>query len=227
MISSLAYNSSSNEVGGSIVLFEHARYFGKYQNYSIIPGQLGEVPYVGNDFNDLASSALIIRRFPNETTPVSLSTLVPHSAITDIVNARPRLARPVTLPSPGTCGRLVVHRTTGILMMSIALSSTSMYPSTCIPRGLGPITTRRFASSFTSTWIRAESSKDTSRTGVITSKAARFRERWPLDSEAPFPLPSRRSTLLCHELLIWQTWAHRTHMCTTCQAGSRCRKCFR
>lgn len=82
MISSIAYNSSANEVGGQVVLFEHARYFGKYRNYPVIPGHLGQINYVGNDFNDIASSALIIRRFPKETTPVSLSSLVPKSAIT-------------------------------------------------------------------------------------------------------------------------------------------------
>jgi len=90
-ISSIAYNSSRNEIGGSIVLFEHARYFGRYRNYPIIPGQRGEINYVGNDFNDLATSALIVRRFAKETKPVALSSLIPKSAITDIVNATPRV----------------------------------------------------------------------------------------------------------------------------------------
>jgi hypothetical protein len=92
MISSIAYGASGNEVGGSVVLFEHARYFGRYRTYPVIPGQTGQISYVGNDFNDIASSALIIRRFPKETTPLSLSNLVPKSAITDIVNATPKVS---------------------------------------------------------------------------------------------------------------------------------------
>lgn len=91
MISSIAYNSSQNEVGGQIVLFEHARYFGRYRNYPVIPGHPTQINYVGNDFNDLATSALIIRRFAKETTPLALSSLVPKSAITDIVNATPKV----------------------------------------------------------------------------------------------------------------------------------------
>jgi hypothetical protein len=91
LISSIACNSSLNEVGGSVVLFEHARYFGRYQNYGLIPGRRLDIHYVGNDFNDITSSALIIRRFPKETRPVTLSSLVPQSAIADIVNATPRV----------------------------------------------------------------------------------------------------------------------------------------
>lgn len=91
VISSIAYNSSLNEVGGAIVLFEHARYFGRYQNYPVIPGKRMEVHYVGNDFNDIATSALIIRRFPKETRPVTLSSMIPKSAIADIVNATPKV----------------------------------------------------------------------------------------------------------------------------------------
>jgi hypothetical protein len=91
MISSLAFGESQNEVGGAIVLFEHARYFGRYRVYIPTPGQSTSIHYVGNDFNDIASSALIIRRFARETQPVSLGALVPKSKITDIINATPKV----------------------------------------------------------------------------------------------------------------------------------------
>ncbi len=91
IFSSLTFGASGEETGGVVLLFEHVRYFGKYRAYIPTPGKTTFVNYVGNDFNDLTSSALIVRRFPKETSPISLSTLVPKSAITDIVNATPKV----------------------------------------------------------------------------------------------------------------------------------------
>jgi hypothetical protein len=91
IFSSLSFGASENEVGGAVLLFEHERYFGQYRAYIPTPGRITFVNYVGNDFNDMASSLLIVRRFPRETPPVSLGSLVPKSAIIDIVNATPKV----------------------------------------------------------------------------------------------------------------------------------------
>lgn len=93
IFSSLSLGASSDEVGGVVLLFEHERYFGQYRAYIPTPGRTNDVNYVGNDFNDMTSSALIVRRFARETSPVTLGALVPKSSITDIVNATP-LVRP-------------------------------------------------------------------------------------------------------------------------------------
>lgn len=87
-ISSLSYNAHTDEAGGSIILFEHAGYRGRYRNFPVIPGHRQDVWFIGNDFNDTTSSSLIIRRWPNETRPLSLSALVPQAQIADIVNAQ-------------------------------------------------------------------------------------------------------------------------------------------
>jgi hypothetical protein len=91
-ISSLTVTATSNEVGGNVILFEHAGFVGRYQNYGVrvpprIDGNVEEdVSYVGDDFNDIASSILVVRRFANETAPVSISGLIKPSDILDIVN---------------------------------------------------------------------------------------------------------------------------------------------
>ena len=91
-ISSLSVTCTSNEVGGNTILFEHAGFVGKYQNYGVRvpPGIHGyveeDVSYVGDDFNDLASSILVVRRFANETAPVSIGGLIKPGDILDIVN---------------------------------------------------------------------------------------------------------------------------------------------
>jgi hypothetical protein len=95
-ISSLTCSCTSDEVGGNFCLFENARFFGRYQNYALtVPPDLGpggyaeeDVSYVGDSFNDITSSILLVRRFANETRPVSVSGLVPQSDITNIVNAQ-------------------------------------------------------------------------------------------------------------------------------------------
>lgn len=86
VLSSLTYGCSINEAGGSVVLFENIDYEGRYRNYAAAPGQFANVPYVGDDFNDVTSSSLLIRRFPNETSPRSIGALVPPGDITDIIN---------------------------------------------------------------------------------------------------------------------------------------------
>jgi hypothetical protein len=93
-ISSLTFSATSDEVAANVCLFEHAHFIGRYQNYALtVPtGRDGyaseDVSYVGDDFNDITSSILVVRRFENETTPVSVGALVPRSSIADIINAQ-------------------------------------------------------------------------------------------------------------------------------------------
>jgi hypothetical protein len=97
-ISSLICSCTSDEVAGNFCLFENADFIGRYQNYAVTvpPGIDGwveeDVSYVGNDFNDITSSILLIRRFPDETSPVSIGGLVPQSDITNIVNAQSQVS---------------------------------------------------------------------------------------------------------------------------------------
>jgi hypothetical protein len=82
-ISSVQFGSTGNEAGGHVVFFEHVQYGGRYRNFSVPRGGQRDVPWIGGDFDDLASSALIIRRFPNELPPVSVArnmTIPPLSA---------------------------------------------------------------------------------------------------------------------------------------------------
>jgi hypothetical protein len=91
-ISSLIFSATRDEVAANVCLFEHAGFVGRYQNYSLtVPRGLNgyveeEVSYVGDAFNDITSSILVVRRFANETTPVSVGALVPQSSIIDIIN---------------------------------------------------------------------------------------------------------------------------------------------
>jgi hypothetical protein len=90
-ISSLSLACTGEEVGGNIALFENAGFVGRYQNYGVtLPAGANlveeDVSYVGDDFNDITSSFLIVRRFANETSPVSLKALIPPDKITAIVN---------------------------------------------------------------------------------------------------------------------------------------------
>jgi hypothetical protein len=91
-ISSLTVTCASNEVGGNVILFENANFIGKFQNYGVAvpPGINGfveqDVAYVGDDFNDITSSILMVRRFAGETRPVSIRGLIKPSDLTDLVN---------------------------------------------------------------------------------------------------------------------------------------------
>lgn len=89
-ISSLKAGCSRNEVGGYVLLFENASFEGKFQKYTLTgPSQTeDDVSYVGGDFNDITSSTLIVRRFPNETSPVSIGSLIPQQSILDIINSQ-------------------------------------------------------------------------------------------------------------------------------------------
>jgi len=89
-ISSIEFGSSVQEVGGQVVLFEHTRYDGNYINFTVPPaGGRTRLPWIGSGMNDRASSALIIRRFLNETAPVSVASLLDRQRIVDAVMQMP------------------------------------------------------------------------------------------------------------------------------------------
>jgi hypothetical protein len=97
-ISSLVCSCTSNEVAGNFCLFENADFNGRYQNYHLtVPSGINgyveeDVSYVGDDFNDITSSILLVRRFANETAPTSIGALVPQNDIANIVNAQSQVS---------------------------------------------------------------------------------------------------------------------------------------
>ncbi len=97
-ISSLIATCMADEVGGNVILFENAGFVGNYQNYALtVPPGVNEyvseeVSYVGDAFNDITSSILIVRRFANELAPVSIGSLVPQRQISAIVNGQSQVS---------------------------------------------------------------------------------------------------------------------------------------
>jgi hypothetical protein len=89
-ISSLWVAASADEVGGSVIVFEHDRYFGRYARFDATPGSTANVPYVGGFMNDRTSSILIVRRFWDEMS-VFLSDLVSHDSIKAAVAKQPHI----------------------------------------------------------------------------------------------------------------------------------------
>jgi len=87
-ISSLKCGCSSDEVGGYVMLFQNANFYGNFQNYEIYtPGDTeDDISYVGDGFNDVTSSILIQRRFPNETDRIPLRDFIDMDTITGTVN---------------------------------------------------------------------------------------------------------------------------------------------
>lgn len=85
LITSLQAQDSSNELGAHIVFFENSGWWGRYMNWVLSQGPgINDVPNVGSWFNDIISSTLIIRQFPNENHPVTLSNLPNPSIFTNI-----------------------------------------------------------------------------------------------------------------------------------------------
>jgi hypothetical protein len=91
LISSIEFGSSATEAGGQVILFEHFRYEGRFVNFSVPSGGRRQVPWIGSDFNDLATSALIVRRWPNETPPVPVGSFIPAGVLTQAFNRVPRV----------------------------------------------------------------------------------------------------------------------------------------
>lgn len=75
-VSSLKFYATAREKKeGSLILFEHRDFKGRYQIFYCSPNQANEKPWIGQRFNDIASSALIVRSFPNEL-PIPLNATV-------------------------------------------------------------------------------------------------------------------------------------------------------
>jgi hypothetical protein len=90
VVSSVEFGSSANETGGQVIFFEHIRYGGRYRNFSVPRGGHQRIPWIP-DFNDLASSALIVRRFPNELPPISVAQNLGVPPVSSFVGTLPGL----------------------------------------------------------------------------------------------------------------------------------------
>lgn len=90
-ISSLTVNCGPPpEVQGDVILFEHDRYEGRYYRVSAAAAAMQETAYVGNQFNDKASSILMVRHWTNEVaTP--LGSVFSRDVVADIVRQQPRV----------------------------------------------------------------------------------------------------------------------------------------
>jgi hypothetical protein len=88
-ISSVQTGCSSEETGGTLVLFERYRYSGRYWRIDSDPSSNVDIPYVGNFINDKTSSVLLIRRFGSDLTPTPIGDLVSRDDIKAFVKATP------------------------------------------------------------------------------------------------------------------------------------------
>jgi hypothetical protein len=87
-LTSLQGGCSTSEVGGHVMLFQDVNFGNAYQNFALTgapPGNTIADPNVGQSFNDQTSSILMLRRYPNETRPVSFASWVPPSSVANIV----------------------------------------------------------------------------------------------------------------------------------------------
>ena len=70
-ISSLNLGISQDEVRGEVILFEHPKFFGSYLR--TVQPPLDRRNRLENDsFNDMCSSVLLVRHYPNEMNPIAL-----------------------------------------------------------------------------------------------------------------------------------------------------------
>lgn len=61
---------------GRLILFQDARYKGRYASFQVLSGQTTEAPKLSDiDFNDRTSSALLVRHFTQECPPIPVSIL--------------------------------------------------------------------------------------------------------------------------------------------------------
>ncbi|MBN2532256.1 MAG: hypothetical protein JXB88_05165 [Spirochaetales bacterium] len=93
-ISSLYVDASSTEIGGTIVLFQHDRYLGRYSCYPTNPSSPSTsvwTSYVGNFMNDKTSSILVVRRFNNEFS-LALGSFGLRDEIGDYVSSVNRIS---------------------------------------------------------------------------------------------------------------------------------------
>jgi len=86
-ISSLEIGGSHWEQGGRVVLFQHSNYRGRYANFGATPGSTVRIPNVSaENFNDITSSVLIVRRYRRELGPLALGSMGSPDLRTQIQN---------------------------------------------------------------------------------------------------------------------------------------------
>lgn len=86
-ISSLEIGCSSWEQGGRVALFQHSGYRGRYALFNATPGSTVRIPNLSaENFNDITSSGLIIRRYRRELWPLAVGSLGSPSLRTQIQN---------------------------------------------------------------------------------------------------------------------------------------------
>lgn len=92
-IDSLYVDATAGEVAGEVILFQDARFEGRYARFTTTPGAptvRNEVNYVGGHIDNKTSSVLVVRRYDNEEDPIpvgaTLEALGGLRAIEDRVN---------------------------------------------------------------------------------------------------------------------------------------------
>jgi hypothetical protein len=93
-ISSLTLGCSRDEFIGEVILFSDPHFNGRYKMFSVAPESSGtggttNVEYVGDDFNDITSSLLLVRRFAHEFGPLPFVNMVSEKAITGVITTQP------------------------------------------------------------------------------------------------------------------------------------------
>jgi len=86
--SSIQVGASTTEVGGTVLLFENDRYFGRYARFDATPGAIVNTRHVGGFIEDRTSSVLLVRRFDPELPPMPLGNLVSKDEIKDLVKSK-------------------------------------------------------------------------------------------------------------------------------------------
>ncbi len=86
-ISSLRIGCSNWERGGRVILFQHSKYRGRYAKFDADPGSIVSVPNLAaENFNDITSSVLIVRRYRREMGPLALGRMGSPDLRTQIRN---------------------------------------------------------------------------------------------------------------------------------------------
>ena len=136
-ISSLEIGASGWEHGGRVVLFQHARYRGRYASFGAHPGNIVRTRNLWSEgLNDKTSSVLIIRRYRRELGPLALGNLGSpplREQISTLVGASRGYAYAGSPSSRGTCG-LVSRRARSAFMSGCPSVSTYPTGSTTMPR---------------------------------------------------------------------------------------------
>lgn len=86
-ISSLQIGCSSWEQGGRVILFQHSNFRGRYAIFNATPGSTNSTSNLSaENFNDITSSVLIVRRYRRELGPLALGSMGSPNLRTQIQN---------------------------------------------------------------------------------------------------------------------------------------------